>query len=116
MLDNAKVTLYEGLGRMLDPHTVEIVNSEGGVERHTTKYILIATGGRATLLDIPGKVKRRNLAIESFSFKFFFEGFFGYACLGSKNALNRYPGKWVVKYVEGNVGKVKECASENSQF
>ena len=76
MLDNAKVTLYEGLGRMLDPHTVEIVNSEGGVERYTTKYILIATGGRATLLDIPGKVKRTQPGHRNFFFFFFFFFFF----------------------------------------
>ena len=78
MLDNAKVTLYEGLGRMIDPHTVEIVDSQGGVQRHTTKYILIATGGRATLLDIPGKVSEgsRWFAGSFFWGRFLFEGFF----------------------------------------
>jgi len=50
LLDNAGVTLFEGRGRLVDRHTVEV----GG--RHmTAEKILIATGGRPWVPDIPGK-------------------------------------------------------------
>lgn len=55
MLDNAKVTTFEGFGRVIDPHTVEVESDNGEKKQYTTKYILIATGGRAVLLNIPGK-------------------------------------------------------------
>lgn len=56
ILDNAGVTLFEGKGVIVDPHTVEIQKPDGTKERLTAKYILVATGGRPTVLDIPGKV------------------------------------------------------------
>lgn len=56
MLNNSKVEMYEGAGKVIDPHTVEVTESGGEVKRFSTKHILIATGGRAVLLDIPGKV------------------------------------------------------------
>ncbi|KAK9804239.1 hypothetical protein WJX72_002925 [[Myrmecia] bisecta] len=49
LLDGAKVTYIEGRGRLLDPHTVEV---DG--KRFTAKHILIATGARAFVPDIPG--------------------------------------------------------------
>ena len=42
LLDNAGVTVMTGRGRLVDPHTVEIV---GEHERHTAESFLIATGG-----------------------------------------------------------------------
>ena len=50
ILGNAKVTYIEGRGRVVDPHTVEV-----GGQRYTAKNILIATGGRSSVPDIPGK-------------------------------------------------------------
>ncbi len=49
MLKTSGVTLYEGFGRLVDPHTVEV----GGV-RYRAKNILIATGGRPSLPPVSG--------------------------------------------------------------
>lgn len=56
MLNNSKVEMYEGAGKVIDPHTVEVTETGGQVKRFSTKHILISTGGRAVRLDIPGKV------------------------------------------------------------
>jgi len=44
ILDNAGVTLFEGKGVIVDPHTVEIKKADGTSERLSAKYILVATG------------------------------------------------------------------------
>ncbi len=49
MLKNSGVTLYEGFGRIVDPHTVEV---DG--KRYTARNILIATGGWPSLPPIEG--------------------------------------------------------------
>lgn len=49
MLANAGVTLIPERARLVDAHTVE-----AGGKRYRAKTILIATGGRPTLLPIPG--------------------------------------------------------------
>lgn len=49
LLDNAGVTLHEGRGRLVDQHTVEV---DG--RRFSAEKILIATGGRPWVPDIPG--------------------------------------------------------------
>lgn len=49
LLGNAGVDSYEGYAKVIDPHTVEING-----KRITSKYICVATGGRATTLPIPG--------------------------------------------------------------
>ncbi|WP_376696849.1 glutathione-disulfide reductase [Wenzhouxiangella sp. EGI_FJ10305] len=49
LLANAGVTLFEGRGRLIDRHTVEV-----GGRRVTAGKILIATGGRPWVPDIPG--------------------------------------------------------------
>jgi len=49
LLDGAGVKHFEGYARIVDPHTVEVNG-----EKHTAKYICVATGGRATRLPIPG--------------------------------------------------------------
>ncbi len=56
ILASAKVEMYEGEGKVLDAHTVALTTPDGEVKHFTAKHILIATGGRAVLLDIPGKV------------------------------------------------------------
>jgi len=49
LLDGAGVDHYEGYARIVDPHTVEVNG-----KKMTAKYICVATGGRATVLPIPG--------------------------------------------------------------
>jgi glutathione reductase (NADPH) len=49
LVNNANVAFFEGYAKIVDPHTVEVAG-----KRHTAKYICVATGGRATVLDIPG--------------------------------------------------------------
>ena len=56
LLTGSKVDMYEGGGKIVDPHTVEVQETDGKSKRFTTKRILVATGGRAVLLNIPGKV------------------------------------------------------------
>lgn len=49
LLDNAGVTLHEGRGRLIDRHTVEVNGRRWSAEK-----ILIATGGRPWVPEIPG--------------------------------------------------------------
>jgi glutathione reductase (NADPH) len=57
MLRDSNVTLIEGRGRLVDPHTVEV-----GGKRYTARHILIATGGSPSL---PADVRGAELAITS---------------------------------------------------
>lgn len=49
LLRNANVTLFEGRGRIVDPHTVEVLG-----KRHTAANILVSTGARPILPTISG--------------------------------------------------------------
>lgn len=49
LLCDAGVTLFNGRGRLVDAHTIEV-----GDQTITAKHILIAVGGRPRTLDIPG--------------------------------------------------------------
>jgi len=49
ILSGSDVEHFEGYARVVDPHTVEV---DG--KKFTTKYICVATGSRATKLNIPG--------------------------------------------------------------
>ncbi|KAE8681794.1 Glutathione reductase [Hibiscus syriacus] len=49
ILGNAGVTLIEGRGKILDPHTVDV---DGKL--YTARHILISVGGRPFIPDIPG--------------------------------------------------------------
>lgn len=49
VLKNAGVTLIEGRGKVLDPHTVDV---DG--KRYTAKHILVSVGGRPYIPDMPG--------------------------------------------------------------
>jgi len=52
-LDNNKVTTLLGHARIIDAHTVEV--AEGGdIRRHTASTILIASGARPFIPDVPG--------------------------------------------------------------
>lgn len=50
-LKNAGVTVYDARAVVVDAHTVELADGQ----RFTTKHILIATGGRPFVPDVPGK-------------------------------------------------------------
>ena len=56
MLNNAGVTLIEGEGKLVSPHVVEVTQPDGSKHLYKAKNILIATGSRAQLVNIPGKV------------------------------------------------------------
>ncbi|OVA05338.1 Pyridine nucleotide-disulfide oxidoreductase [Macleaya cordata] len=49
ILQNANVTLIEGRGKILDPHTVDV---DGKL--YSARHILISVGGRPFIPDIPG--------------------------------------------------------------
>ncbi|MBP2299197.1 glutathione-disulfide reductase [Azospirillum picis] len=49
MLKNSGVTLFEGFGRIVDPHTIEVAG-----KRYTARNILIATGGWPSMPAIEG--------------------------------------------------------------
>jgi glutathione reductase (NADPH) len=49
LLDEAGVTRIDGHARLIDPHTVEV-----GGRRVTARHILVATGSRPHLPDVPG--------------------------------------------------------------
>jgi glutathione reductase (NADPH) len=49
LLRDSGVTLIDGRGVLVDPHTVEV-----GGKRYTAKHILVATGGHPNALDVPG--------------------------------------------------------------
>jgi glutathione reductase (NADPH) len=55
LLKNAGCDYIEGYGKILDPHTVEVTAPDGTKRELKTKNILVATGGRAFVPDIPGK-------------------------------------------------------------
>jgi len=61
ILKNSKVDHVEGKGSIVDANTVEIELADGSKRQLRTKNILIATGGVATRLSIPGA----DLAITS---------------------------------------------------
>lgn len=56
VLNNAGVTLIEGRGKIVDPHTVEV---DGKL--YSAKHILVSVGGRPFIPNLPGK----ELAINS---------------------------------------------------
>jgi glutathione reductase (NADPH) len=49
MLRDAGATLVEGRARVVDPHTVEVAG-----RRYTARYLLVATGSRPYLPELPG--------------------------------------------------------------
>lgn len=54
LLKSSGVEYIEGRGAVLDAHTVEVRLVDGSVMHLRTKNILIATGGHAVKIDIPG--------------------------------------------------------------
>jgi len=53
LLKRAKVTVYEGRGRLLDAHTVEISGADGQ-QRIEAGKVILATGARPVYLPMPG--------------------------------------------------------------
>lgn len=49
LLRDSNVTLFEGRGRLVDAHTVEV-----GGKQYTAKHVLVATGGRPALPEVRG--------------------------------------------------------------
>lgn len=50
------MTTYEGEGKLVGPHKVQVTDPAGETKYYTAKHILIATGARAVTLNIPGRV------------------------------------------------------------
>ncbi|CAL0321179.1 unnamed protein product [Lupinus luteus] len=55
MLSNAGVKLFEGEGKIVGPNEVEVTQVDGTKLFYSAKHILIATGGRAQVPNIPGQ-------------------------------------------------------------
>ncbi|MCX5881081.1 MAG: NAD(P)/FAD-dependent oxidoreductase, partial [Deltaproteobacteria bacterium] len=52
LLEAGRVTLLQGTVRVMDPHRVEVVGSDGGIRILDAKYILLATG--SVPVTVPG--------------------------------------------------------------
>lgn len=55
LMKNSGCDYHEGRGRILSPTTVEVTAPDGTKTSLETKNILVATGGRAFVPDLPGK-------------------------------------------------------------
>ena len=53
-LDNNQVTTLLGHARIIDAHTVDVAGDDGTAKRHTAGKILIASGARPYIPDLPG--------------------------------------------------------------
>jgi len=49
-----KIKFYEEFASFVDAHTIELVNNKGKTQTVTSKYFVIAVGGRPSYPDIPG--------------------------------------------------------------
>lgn len=67
ILDNAGVEKFEGSGKVISPHEVEVTAADGSKKVYSAKTILLAPGGRAWYPDIPvgtsRSLTRRNPAL-----------------------------------------------------
>lgn len=61
LLTNSGVTMLEGEAKLVEQHAIEVIHPDGAHKHYTAQHILIATGSRASQLNIPGK----DLAITS---------------------------------------------------
>ncbi len=59
------VTFIEGWAKFTAPKEIEVALKAGGTQRLTAKNIVIATGARPRMIDIPGLPKERTLTNES---------------------------------------------------
>ncbi|OVA01591.1 Pyridine nucleotide-disulfide oxidoreductase [Macleaya cordata] len=55
LLSNAGVKMFEGEGKVVGPHEVELTQIDGTKLHFSAKHILVATGSRAQRPNIPGK-------------------------------------------------------------
>jgi pyruvate/2-oxoglutarate dehydrogenase complex dihydrolipoamide dehydrogenase (E3) component len=51
--------MIEGLGCLVDAHTVEVTQQNCSKQRYTIKHILVATCSRAKRINIPGKLSKK---------------------------------------------------------
>lgn len=116
LLANAGVTLFNGRGRLLDAHTVQV-----GEQVIRAKHILIAVGGRPRTLDIPGvehaitsdeafhlpELPKRVLMVGAGYIAVEFAGIFN--GLGSKVTL-AYRGEKILRGFDGDVQQAVEQA------
>ena len=56
-LSSKEVTYFEALGRVVAPNTIELTFAKKPPQRVTAKFILLATGGRPSMLELPGAVE-----------------------------------------------------------
>lgn len=63
--------MYEGEGKIVGPHEVEVTQLDGTKLCYSAKHILIATGSRAVVPDIPGKVLLFSILSFFFNSSFF---------------------------------------------
>jgi glutathione reductase (NADPH) len=61
LLSGANVQQLQGRARLVDGNTVEVTDADGHASRHTAAVILIATGGKPWMPELPG----RELAVVS---------------------------------------------------
>jgi len=55
LLKNSGCDYFEGHGKILSPTTVQVTRGDGSTEVLRTRNVLVATGGRAFVPDLPGK-------------------------------------------------------------
>lgn len=79
LLSNAGVKLFEGEGKVVGPHEVEVTQLDGTKLSYSAKHILIATGSRAQRPGIPGQVDFHVLFM--CYWKLMFSGFFVIICV-----------------------------------
>lgn len=61
LLSGSNVQQLQGRARLVDANTVEVTHADGHTSRHTAAVILVATGGRPWVPELPG----RELAVVS---------------------------------------------------
>ena len=63
------ITYHNKLAKLIDSHTIELVDKKGNVEKVTADKILICTGGRPSFPDIPGAKEYCITSDDLFSLK-----------------------------------------------
>ena len=55
LMHGAQVQRLQGHARLIDAHTVQVEQDGGGTTRHSARHILIATGSRPFVPELPGR-------------------------------------------------------------
>ena len=64
-----KAKYYNSYAKFLDPHTLELDNGKGKIEKVTAEHVVIATGGRPSYPGIPGDKEFGITSDDIFSLK-----------------------------------------------